>query len=159
MPFKSKSKRKKYNKDWRSKNKLKQKEYSAKWKAKLKEWYLNYKKSSSCPICKEFRPSVLEAHHVYPENKSFSMHEGVKSGISIRRLEIEATKCIVICCKCHRLHHTNSFNEEELKIWNSIIKDFNKNKGTHFFGQPIKSKNEKEVKKKKGNLHIRLLDE
>jgi len=156
MPFKSKSRRRKYNKEWKNRNKAKQKEYNAKWKAKLKDWYANYKKSSPCPICNESRPSVLEAHHVYPENKSFSMHEGVKCGISIRRLELEATKCIVICCKCHRLYHTNSFSENEKMIWDKIVKDFDKNNGTHYFGQPkIKEK----TKKKKGNLHIRLLDD
>ena len=155
MPFKSKSKRRKYNKDWKKRNKAKQKEYSAKWKAKLKEWYINYKKSSPCPICDESRPSVLEAHHVYPEHKSFSMHEGVKTGISIRRLEIEASKCVIVCCRCHRLYHTNSFNDEELEIWNELIKKFDENSGTHFFGQS----KVKEKSKRKGNLHVRLLDE
>lgn len=83
------------------------------------------------------------------------MHEGVKTGISIRRLEIEASKCIVICCKCHRLYHTNSFSKEELEIWDKIIKKFDENNGTHFFGQS----KVKEKSKRKGNLHVRLLDE
>jgi hypothetical protein len=159
MPFRSKSKRKKYNKEWKNKNRAKQKEYNVKWKAKLKEWYLNYKKSSPCPICGEFRVSVLEAHHVYPENKSFSLHEGVKLGISIRRLEIEASKCVIVCCLHHRLFHAGSLNEEEQERWDNMIQIFNENKGTHFFGQPPESKKDIKVKKKKGNLRIRLLDE
>jgi hypothetical protein len=136
MAFKSKSKRRKYNKEWKNKNKTKQKEYNAKWKAKLKEWYFNYKSSSPCVICGESRAVVLESHHMEPKNKSFTLYEGVASGISIRRLEIEATKCIILCANHHRLHHKNAFNEDEQKIWDEKVKLFEANKGTHFFGQP-----------------------
>jgi hypothetical protein len=157
MAFKSKAKRKKYKQNWAKKNKARQKEYNVKWRSKLKEWYFNYKNSSPCAVCGESRAVVLEAHHMDKENKSFTLHEGVKSGISIRRLEIEATKCIILCANCHRLHHKNAFNEDEQKIWNEKVKIFEENKGTHFFGQPEITKSK--PKKKKVSIHIRLLEE
>lgn len=124
MPFKSKSKRKAYGKAWKHKNKAKQRDYNKKWKSKLKEWYSNYKSSAKCAVCGENRDAVLESHHVHPENKTFCLYEGIKRGISIRRLELEASKCIILCCKCHRLYHTNSFNGEELQVWNDRLKLF-----------------------------------
>lgn len=155
MPFKSKNKRKKYNKDWKKKNKGKQKEYNAKWRAKLKEWYHNYKNSSPCIICGESRWACLEAHHVHPQYKSFSIHEGVKSGISIRRLESEATKCVILCCLHHRLYHMKAFNKEEQEKWDNGVKLFEKNNGTHFFGQPTKPPEKKN--RSKSTVKIRTL--
>lgn len=131
MPYKSKRKRKEYNKAWKRKNKRKQKEYNDKWRQKLKDWYFAYKHSSPCVICGESRPAVLEAHHVHRENKSFSMHDGVKTGISIRRLEIEASKCIIVCCLCHRLHHTHSFIPEEQEIWDMRIEEYEESIVSH----------------------------
>ncbi len=124
MPFKSKNKRKLYLKAWKKRNRKKQREYNAKWRAKLKEWYINYKNSSPCVICGENRTSVLEAHHVFPKEKCFSLFEGIKSGYSIKKLELEARKCIIVCCLCHRLYHTNSLNEEEQKKWDKEIEIF-----------------------------------
>ena len=136
MPYKNKKKRNEYNKKWRKNNKKKQREYNIKWKQKLRDWYANYKLASPCVVCGETRPAVLEAHHVHPENKSFSMHEGVKLGVSIRRLETEASKCIIVCCLCHRLFHMRAFNSIEQQNWNRQIEIFEKNNGTHYFGQP-----------------------
>ncbi len=158
MPFKSKNKRKKYIKSWKKKNKLKQKEYNANWKAKLKLWYVNYKSSSSCAICGESRPSILEAHHVYPKDKSFSLHDGVKTGVSIRRLEIEATKCTILCSNHHKLLHHGGFTSEEQKIWDEKIKIFDKNSGTHDFGQPVSIAKKKKRTKKKFSILEDLLD-
>jgi hypothetical protein len=143
MPFKSKSRRKAYGKAWRKLNKAKQKTYNKTWKAKLKVWYSNYKSAAKCAICKESRDQVLESHHVHPENKTFCLFEGVKSGYSIRRLENEASKCIVVCNLHHRLHHTNALSSEEQKKWNEAIKLFEENHGTHDFGQPAKVISEK----------------
>ena len=165
MPFKSKKKRKEYSKKWRENNKKKQREYNIKWKQKLRDWYINYKLSSPCVVCGETRPAVLEAHHVHPENKSFSMHEGVKLGVSIRRLETEASKCIIVCCLCHRLFHMRAFNSEEWKSWNDQIDIFEKNNGTHYFGQPkISKKSEDKIPKesagkRSGRAKVRDLKE
>jgi hypothetical protein len=124
VPHKSKAKQKSYGKAWKRKNKAKQKQYNLKWKNKLKEWYANYKSASKCAVCGESRNSVLESHHVHPEDKTFCLYEGIKKGISIRRLEKESKKCIVLCCKCHRLYHTNSFNDEEKIVWKYKLREF-----------------------------------
>jgi len=145
VPFKSKSKRKAYGKAWKRKNKAKQRDYNKKWKSKLKEWYSNYKSSARCAICGENRDAVLESHHVHPENKTFCLYEGIKRGISIRRLELEASKCIILCCKCHRLYHTNSFNDEEFLIWSDRLKLFE----AHDFGKTSVLEKEKKPKKLK----------
>jgi hypothetical protein len=158
MPFKSKNKRKTYAKSWSKKNKAKQKSYNSAWRDKLKIWYFNYKSSSPCIICGESRPTVLEAHHVYPKNKSFSLHDGIKIGISIRRLEIEASKCITVCATHHRAYHTKSLYPEEQKIWDEKIKIFDKNSGTHDFGQPVSIAKKKKRTKKKFSILEDLLD-
>jgi hypothetical protein len=127
MPFKSKKKQKSYKKAWNKKNRQKQKKYNIKWRNKVRLWYINCKNDTECCVCGENRSSVLEFHHVHPENKTFCIYEGIKKGISIRRLEIEVKKCIVLCCKCHRLYHTNSFNEEEQQIFEDQIRIFEEN--------------------------------
>lgn len=149
MPFKSKSRRRIYAKAWRKKNKAKQKNYNKTWKAKLKTWYANYKSAAKCAVCGESRDQILESHHVDRENKTFCLYDGVKNGFSIRRLENEATKCIVLCCRCHKLYHTNTFNPEEQQAWNDALKIFRENHGTHDFGQPVKVIAEKKIKKTK----------
>jgi hypothetical protein len=112
----------------KKKSKKKNNEIDERWIKKVREWYSNYKKSSYCVVCNETRSSVLESHHVHPEEKSFSISDGVKSGLSIRRLEIEASKCIVVCCFCHRLYHTKSLNISEQEKWDEQINIFEENR-------------------------------
>lgn len=160
MPFKSSKKRKAYGKAWQKLNKSKQKQYNKKWKDKLKDWYLNYKSAAKCAVCGEERGVVLESHHVHREDKSFCVFEGLKRGISIRRLEIEASKCIVVCNRCHRLHHYNAFTPEEQRLFNIRIKKFEEENGTHDFGQPkptIKSTKKPKKKAKKKSEEVEEL--
>jgi len=159
MPFKSKRKRRSYLKTWRKKNKSKQNEYSRKWKSKLKIWYSEYKTLSKCAICKESRNSVLESHHIKPENKAFCLHEGVKRGISIRRLEIEASKCIVLCANHHKLVHYGGLNPDEQQIWTDRLRLFEEQGGNfvHIDFEPTKSDSKSPKKTPKSRARVRNL--
>jgi hypothetical protein len=43
--------------------------------------------------------AALEFHHLNPMSKSF---EVTKRNLTISSLREEATKCILLCCRCHR---------------------------------------------------------
>lgn len=60
--------------------------------------YLN-----GCCICGEDHPATLDFHHRNPEEKLFSIADGV--GHSVPKLLEEINKCDVICSNCHRKMH------------------------------------------------------
>jgi hypothetical protein len=152
VPFKNASRRKAYGKAWRKLNKSKQKQYNKKWKESLKIWYSNYKSAAKCAVCDEGRGVALEAHHVNKKDKSFSLFEGVKRGMSIRRLEAEAAKCIFLCASCHRIFHHNAFTPGEQQKFDLRIKKFEEENGTHDFGQPVVEKKKKKKKNSTATL-------
>ena len=52
--------------------------------------------------------SALEFHHVYEDDKLFSISEN--SVLSWKRIEKELEKCVLLCSNCHReLHYCSSF--------------------------------------------------
>jgi len=73
------------------------KKHSIKFMILIKEW-----KSQGCAKCNDKRYYVLDAHHLDPSKKDFSI------GTSMRGLKItieELKKCIPICSNCHREFH------------------------------------------------------
>jgi len=123
MSHKNSDKRRAYKKAWAKKNKSKTKNYSKNWRNKIKTWYLELKSNGFCVICGEGRSAVLELHHRLPSEKTFSIYEGVKRGISLKRLQLEVAKCSFLCNKCHRLLHTDALTDWEKKQWRRHIED------------------------------------
>ncbi len=81
---------------WREDNK----KHSLKRKNAIDEW-----KSRGCLKCGDKRPYVIDAHHLDPYKKDFSIGTSMR-GINITKLELE--KCIPLCSNCHReLHYLN----------------------------------------------------
>jgi hypothetical protein len=56
-------------------------------------------KKDGCIICQEKRPSVLDFHHLDDKDK------GIAQLPTVQQICREIGKCVVICCKCHRLYH------------------------------------------------------
>lgn len=58
-------------------------------------------KAQGCALCGEEDPDVIEAHHIRPEEKSFTLSGGARRR-SILIFAAELAKCVPLCCNCHR---------------------------------------------------------
>jgi len=56
------------------------------------------------PECgyKTDRIEVYDFHHTDPTKKDFAISKNAKS---FDRLKVELDKCVLLCCRCHRLLH------------------------------------------------------
>jgi len=78
---------------WRQSTKI----HSTKRKNAIDEW-----KSQGCVKCGDKRHYVIDAHHLDPTKKDFSVGTSIR-GINVTKLELE--KCIPLCSNCHREFH------------------------------------------------------
>lgn len=62
-------------------------------------WFLEYKKSLYCAICKNNDFRVLEFHHI--GKKDINVSDMMTH--SKKRIMEEICKCIVLCANCHRI--------------------------------------------------------
>jgi len=65
--------------------------------------FLEYKKKLSCQKCGIDDYRLLEFHHI--NEKDHNISTMVNYGYSWKRIEEEISKCIPLCCNCHRLEH------------------------------------------------------
>jgi hypothetical protein len=92
-----------------------------KWKEQSKNHSLKRKnivdkwKTQGCIKCGDKRPYVIDAHHLDPTKKDFSVGTSIR-GVNITKIELE--KCIPLCSNCHREFH---YQEKEKGI---TIKDY-----------------------------------
>ena len=77
--------------------------YQNQRRKKLKDFIYNYKEERGCERCgyNEY-PEILEFHH-NQGNKEFTISQ--RNSYSIKLIEIEIKKCIILCPNCHRVHH------------------------------------------------------
>lgn len=110
-------------KEWREANKEKMREYRRKHYHENKEPYLERSKQAKiiardyintlkntlkCIQCNENHPAVLDFHHLDSNEKEITVAKATSMGWSIKRIESEIAKCIVLCSNCHRkLHYEN----------------------------------------------------
>ena len=86
------------------------------YRQKKREWFMNYKQSLACSCCgyskkthKSFSTWALEFHH-HDKNKSHNVGNMVgRGGCSIDKIKKEISKCVVLCCRCHREETTEIF--------------------------------------------------
>ena len=64
-----------------------------------------YKQSKSCAVCGETESVCLDLHHIDPSEKEFSIAQA--RHFSLKRLQKEIQKCVVVCANCHRKIHAN----------------------------------------------------
>lgn len=58
--------------------------------------------------------SVLEFHHISPEEKLFNLSTREFVGHSWIKVITELQKCVSLCCRCHREYHAGLIAEEEI---------------------------------------------
>lgn len=75
------------------------------YRSRKKESVTRLKRETGCQICRwNGCENVLDLHHVDPSKKSGNFGKILSSG-SIKALEEELKKVVVLCANCHRLVH------------------------------------------------------
>ena len=87
------------------KDPIKQKEAKLRLKKRNQMFVNNYKMMKGCCKCDERDVIVLDLHHLDPSKKDNSISKLVGGCASLKRIEAELEKCVVICVRCHRLLH------------------------------------------------------
>ncbi|KKN59785.1 hypothetical protein LCGC14_0538750 [marine sediment metagenome] len=77
------------------------------------DYIREYKEYHRCCECSEGRAVCLDLHHEDPNTKKFTLSDGKSH--SIKSINLELKKCIVLCANCHRLHHAQVQHEKVIK--------------------------------------------
>lgn len=88
------------------KDKKVQKEWQEAWRLErmtLKRNYINEVKKGGCIICGETEPICLDFHHL--RDKEDRVSKFVVDSSPLERLKAEVEKCVILCCKHHRMFH------------------------------------------------------
>jgi hypothetical protein len=67
--------------------------------------YVNRKEDSKCKSCGEEDPRVLNFDHRDPEDKSFTISQGINRNIAVGEFIKEIGKCDILCYNCHMKNH------------------------------------------------------
>ena len=89
---------------------------NVKWKdritVRLTEVLEEQDREWKCENCgKEGPPAGFDFHHLDPSEKDFTVAS--RWTVSKQKLTEEIEKCAILCCWCHRLHHSGDI---ELKL-------------------------------------------
>ena len=98
----------------------KQKQHRELAKVRNANYIRAYKEYHKCCKCDEGRAVCLDLHHRDSGDKSFALSDGKSH--SLKSIDSELVKCMVVCANCHRLIHAGQQleqirkkeNEEEL---------------------------------------------
>jgi len=90
-----------YNKDNRERFRKRRTAYQKKIRVEHRQILVN-ELGKKCIVCGDKDPWNLDFHHLDPSQKEFNIgrHIGV---FGLERLRTEAKKCVLICCKHHRM--------------------------------------------------------
>ena len=126
MPRKNPEEKKEYNRKWREANpealkeyyqtnKDKFREHNKNNRKKQREFVQDLKKGKCCSRCGwNEHPCALDFHHIDASTKYKDIAMMTQTH-SIKKLQEEIDKCILVCANCHRiLHHEqrNTTNTE-----------------------------------------------
>lgn len=71
-----------------------------------RKWYTEYKATCFCHVCGENNPCCIEFHHTDERDKELSVANMIAANVQLGYIKYEISKCIPLCCNCHRkLHH------------------------------------------------------
>jgi hypothetical protein len=87
-------------------------------RAEKRKIILDHLLAHPCVDCGEADPLVLDFDHRDPEDKSFSVGNGVSNGIVEATLRLEISKCDVRCANCHRRRTAKQFNWHKYRALN-----------------------------------------
>lgn len=87
------------------------------------EYVLQYKLKHPCTKCAEYHPEYVEKHpsclqfHHCKGDKEMEVSNLARHLVSIKRLQAEMDKCIVVCGNCHtRMHEEERAEKKKEKI-------------------------------------------
>jgi hypothetical protein len=104
MPFLDSEVRRQYINTWQRNNRQKTRCYAKRLYNRNRKFLRNLRKNSKCARCGEPHWACLDFHHIDPSTKSFSVNM-MGGAHSIKRIQEEIAKCIVLCSNCHRKEH------------------------------------------------------
>lgn len=76
----------------------------------VREWFKAIKAKSSCHVCPEDDPAVLDFHHLNPATKTDTVASLVYKNAPISKIQTELHKCVPLCSNCHRKVHANKLS-------------------------------------------------
>jgi hypothetical protein len=94
-----------YQREHYRKNKAKVSQRIRKREIENDKWFAGYKATLKCEKCPESHSATLDFHH--RKDKEFNVSSMIHSGYSLKRIQDEIKKCIVLCSNCHRKLHYN----------------------------------------------------
>jgi hypothetical protein len=97
-----------YKREWNHRNKKGRHEYRNKRITKLKLELISIKgnKCEDCGyLCDGTNGRAFDFHHKNPSKKLFALNAVSLDRYSRERILKELKKCILLCARCHRLHH------------------------------------------------------
>lgn len=80
-------------------------------------------KKVGCRICGESEHIALDFHHLDPATKESSLRRLT----SVKRIQIEAAKCVVLCANCHRKLHAGIITLTAEARWGVVSSDDSQN--------------------------------
>lgn len=92
-----------------------------------------------CIKCGETHHKLLEFHHLDPKEKEFTIGTMCNSHQPWSIIELELKKCVLLCCKCHRLEH---FDEKTYDLYKDKILEMSKTIHLHSYSQRFISEEE-----------------
>ncbi len=73
---------------------------------KRKAEWVREKKLQPCMDCgNTFDPICMDFHHIHPISKKYTIPALVNNDQSLKTIQEEIDKCVLICACCHRLRH------------------------------------------------------
>lgn len=96
------------------KKKERAKSYRKKTIKRNKKYVEKYKIENPCP-CGETEFCCLSFHHNKGE-KTGNISDMVNRGYSIKRIQLEINKCVVLCLNCHSKFHNMTNKDLELFV-------------------------------------------
>lgn len=116
MPYKDPIKRAEYqtqymkrylkNPEARQKHKIRVARNDAKTRKQIDVILAEFRKNG-CSKCLEKDPVCIDAHHLDPTEKDFTLADARGRKLSPTKVKEELEKCIPVCANCHRKIHAN----------------------------------------------------
>lgn len=117
MPYKDREKRLQYAKVWNHKHYLEHKDKEKKRiysrRREISKWFTLNKEKLRCQVCGENTSVCLDFHHLDPKIKDLNLGKIKNWGYSIKRIQSEINKCIILCANCHRKLHAGLITIKE----------------------------------------------
>jgi len=73
---------------------------------RVREEYISWKRTLKCNQCGFADYRALQFHHHNPD-KEFGISKMLSDGFKLERIQLEASKCTVLCSNCHSIEHSS----------------------------------------------------